>query len=713
MPALRRKYSEPVSTPAGWAVEGNDYLIEARSLREGQAVGILRLSDGKRGVLLFSHGWINGDNVETVQDLDRQGQRGELYFSDDQDPWTNYTFDLNSAYSPRERVSLKRVRKTSANPQERIYGVGAHGPDAHGMTQAEAVDYLRKRGGYEGGFHLNIYKQTASGWVKVNVRGAHPKKSNPGPLPMGATATAYVDAALFSSTDDNGIPLDQDYTVDDIDPATLRQMIADADGFVEKYGELIAVGGGDYEQAGHDFWLTRNRHGAGFWDGDWPNGDELTAAAHTYGEFDLYVGEDGMVYGHPLTRNPGNEIPLFVSLPPAYAQSVAQVARTFGLRASVKTYQGRRSGRDDVWIPADQSELGDRLAARIAHEAKRNPSEPTDEQLLYRLRIAQGVMAGTVQSMSRADAEAIIKQSAAKGLKVPYGPPLLKSNGRCGKEAFARMAHGKRNPVHVSTITQGDDRADVFQVAGKEFRTIVQAGKHAAEETFGSLDAAMNWARLKLHEMTGVTRNALPSLGMGISHVVGQLARRPNPEDAAKRMFEVFHGYPSDQVLEYRQKQHAHEWLAGLGPLMSLHVMDIRGKNVVVLGGPDPAEAGFDEIVQATVSEDGRQIYFVGGDQDMPFDLLKEKFGMTDDDVRDTMLIGTVVQLTYQTRKTFEKEAKVKIDFFHDLGGEHSKGVCPALIFRPRDKQMELAGGRYYVAPPESSLDGVSPGIVG
>jgi hypothetical protein len=39
------------------------------------------------------------------------------------------------------------------------------------------------------------------------------------------------------------------------------------------------------ERAGHDLWLTRNRHGAGFWDGDWPTeyADELTAAAHDFG----------------------------------------------------------------------------------------------------------------------------------------------------------------------------------------------------------------------------------------------------------------------------------------------------------------------------------------------------------------------------------------------------------------------------------------------
>lgn len=41
----------------------------------------------------------------------------------------------------------------------------------------------------------------------------------------------------------------------------------------------------DAAQSGHDFWLTRNRHGAGFWDGDYPEdvGKALTDAAHVYG----------------------------------------------------------------------------------------------------------------------------------------------------------------------------------------------------------------------------------------------------------------------------------------------------------------------------------------------------------------------------------------------------------------------------------------------
>jgi len=57
---------------------------------------------------------------------------------------------------------------------------------------------------------------------------------------------------------------------------------------------------GECDRAGHDFWLTRNGHGAGFWDGDWPDdaGGRLTEASKKYGEFNLYVGDDGLIHGY-------------------------------------------------------------------------------------------------------------------------------------------------------------------------------------------------------------------------------------------------------------------------------------------------------------------------------------------------------------------------------------------------------------------------------
>lgn len=116
---------------------------------------------------------------------------------------------------------------------------------------------------------------------------------------------AYVRAALWSSVDDDGDALDENYDVRDIAPETLHQMKADVLDFSRKFFDIIAVhprsgyaSMRDMAQAGHDFWLTRNGHGAGFQDGDWGvAGDSLAEAAHAYGTFDLYVGDDGFIYG--------------------------------------------------------------------------------------------------------------------------------------------------------------------------------------------------------------------------------------------------------------------------------------------------------------------------------------------------------------------------------------------------------------------------------
>ena len=118
---------------------------------------------------------------------------------------------------------------------------------------------------------------------------------------------AYIEAALWSSNDDStpqgGEPLDANYGFDDIAPDTLEEMAADCKRFQEENAADIAAGpdAPDYsrhERAGHDFWLTRNGHGCGFWDGDWPEeiGERLTEASKKYGEYNLYVGDDGMIY---------------------------------------------------------------------------------------------------------------------------------------------------------------------------------------------------------------------------------------------------------------------------------------------------------------------------------------------------------------------------------------------------------------------------------
>lgn len=107
----------------------------------------------------------------------------------------------------------------------------------------------------------------------------------------------YAIAALWSSTDDEGEPLDAVYSVDDISAQTYGQMSQDVLDFIKANEALLIASGQSDEQIGHDFWLTRNGHGAGFWDrGLGEVGDKLTAACESFGGVDLYVGDDGQIY---------------------------------------------------------------------------------------------------------------------------------------------------------------------------------------------------------------------------------------------------------------------------------------------------------------------------------------------------------------------------------------------------------------------------------
>jgi hypothetical protein len=114
---------------------------------------------------------------------------------------------------------------------------------------------------------------------------------------------SYIAAALWASTDDNGVSLDQNYDVDDISPETLKAMRKDSEAFQhsETADLKLAYAHSGYtpDLAGHDFWLTRERHGAGFWDrGLGDVGKRLTDAAHAYGSYALYVGDDGKIHSY-------------------------------------------------------------------------------------------------------------------------------------------------------------------------------------------------------------------------------------------------------------------------------------------------------------------------------------------------------------------------------------------------------------------------------
>lgn len=119
-------------------------------------------------------------------------------------------------------------------------------------------------------------------------------------------AQAYAMAALWSSVGDDGELLDDCHGVDDIAPecmAAMRKSCADFIGSnkadMQAYCERMkSEEWTGMQRAGHDFWLTRCGHGTGFWDhGLGELGERLSDAASVYGNVELYVGDDGLIYG--------------------------------------------------------------------------------------------------------------------------------------------------------------------------------------------------------------------------------------------------------------------------------------------------------------------------------------------------------------------------------------------------------------------------------
>ena len=112
---------------------------------------------------------------------------------------------------------------------------------------------------------------------------------------------AYATALFWSSTDatEDGdtINLDDYMTSTQADDHCRAEA---ADFFSAYYADLTEAAqrpGYSLELAGHDFALTRNHHGAGYWDrGLGELGARLTEAAHARGECWPYLGDDELVY---------------------------------------------------------------------------------------------------------------------------------------------------------------------------------------------------------------------------------------------------------------------------------------------------------------------------------------------------------------------------------------------------------------------------------
>jgi hypothetical protein len=86
-----------------------------------------------------------------------------------------------------------------------------------------------------------------------------------------------VETLLWSESDDNGVPFDDNADESDIDPDSLAMLREAIDGFamstpqdtltmLNHYEAQRYITWSPAQMYGHDFALTSNGHGAGFWD---------------------------------------------------------------------------------------------------------------------------------------------------------------------------------------------------------------------------------------------------------------------------------------------------------------------------------------------------------------------------------------------------------------------------------------------------------------
>lgn len=222
----------------------------------------------------------------------------------------------------------------------------------------------------------------------------------------------------------------------------------------------------------------------------------------------------------------------------------------------------------------------------------------------------------------------------------------------------------KRNVKGTAKLTPEEDRAweKAFEYYLNEGKTDSQADRLAAR------DVRMEFPRLKKFRKFAAN------------------PRRKNPsaaEEQGAELFEAFHGRPAEEVLEVFETAAVRKDYVALGPLVSLTVKPKRGQIF---------EIKFDDGVMLAADPNGKQLYAIGGDQDLSGCIGK----LPGDADKDFVDLGEIKTVSYFDRKA---EADFKpVVWDHQLGEEG--GTRPRAVFDQIRKRIYFAGGDYRIEGP-------------
>ncbi len=285
-----------------------------------------------------------------------------------------------------------------------------------------------------------------------------------------------------------------------------------------------------------------------------------------------------------------------------------------------------------------------------------------------------------------------------------------------GEKVKRNAKRRKKNPGLLSGALAGAAMGAAKALINPKKKTVRK--KRASKNSYRTLPRMIVGEAYKLLRGRGV--KITPELkaqvdrgmarGKSASQIANELSRSlkrkrndGSEAEAAAQAYEDFHGRSASKVLAMQEAlmTAGDYWAIGDDP--ELWLQPNVWKNADEVNPPDIWFAKDDKVKLAGDPE-GHQLYFVGGNQKLPLEYLKQQGLVTD---KRFITLGEVFGISYRTEKSFDA-FKTK-PYAHEFGEE--TGERPWLIYDQHTERLILVGGAYSIAPVDRSL-GASPGIV-
>ena len=350
--------------------------------------------------------------------------------------------------------------------------------------------------------------------------------------------------------------------------------------------------------------------------------------------------------------------------------NLADAQRQIGKLLRTGTAEQKKEARDV--IAGYQAELG---AVKAHRNPQRNPG-------------LTGKFQRCVEAVKAKGGAYDPKAVCAAQERRTYGQKALTRASIAGKKRAARK---RSNPkVKIGSRTEKVSRKGAKVIRRLTAHDKLKPAKRNAKQGGNSS---------KIMLASALAGPAGPLAAHFLTNPKGKKSRR-NPDAAAERMYELFHGKRAENTVEYETPEHKHLVLWCVGDLCCLHILTIYGEKKdlgvapIPKGDkyPDPSALPISERIVVAANEEGTQLYFESGDQSLDL----KSLGMTKADIRDNMTIGVLRGIVYQTRKGFDEFELT--NYTHKLGEE--TGMQPVLIYHPRSETMEVSGGQYRLKRP-------------